>query len=159
MRRWLLPTLLALSACRNGPPPGVYRSPDGAFEAAVPGHWKVDESPRPNHRVTFFGPGMTMIAASFKEGQSPSAVILGELAFSGGPPVPVLPDGPPLDVSFERALPNIHGGPARERRRAVALEAKGGTWLLEFAWPLDAPADPAFEAFKASFHPLKTFVK
>jgi hypothetical protein len=163
--RILLAAVLALAACSRQSAPGAsatYRAADGSFSVAMPGDWKVDESQSGARRAAFYGPPggarpfSQVIAVSFHAagagGGTGAAYVAQQTVTLSGPPRPAPPPGA-TDVTTERAVPSTHGGPSRENLRVVAVDAAGGFFILEHAWPLDAAPDPAFEAFRASFKP------
>lgn len=153
--------LLLLGACGRAPSSeGAYRAPDGSFTASLPGTWRVDETASGSRLAAFYGPPggkkpFSQVIAVSREVGDAAAFLARASAGGGGAPRPFAPDAAPLDVSFERALPSTHGGPARENVRLVSVPGQGGFFVLEHGWPLgDAPA-PEFEAFLASFKPAE----
>lgn len=165
MTRLLALAVLSLAACSRHAAPGapaVYRAADGSFSVAMPGDWKVDETPSGARRAAFYGPSdgarsfSQVIAVSFHEASadagSGAAYVARQSVPLSGPPRPTPPPGA-MDITTERAVPSTHGGPSRENLRVVAVDVTGGFFVLEHAWPLDAEPHPAFEAVRASFQP------
>lgn len=164
MKRLFLFAVLAVAACSRPSPdaPAAYRPADGAFTAELPGGWRVDETRRGSRLAAFYGPPPSftqVIAVSFQAKGSAQDYVAAALAGSSGAPRPAPPGGPGLDAVLERALPNNHGGPARENLRVVAVPAPEGFYVLEHAWPSGEAPSPAFEAFLASFRPTEKRAK
>lgn len=164
MKRALLLAVLALPACSRPSPdaPALYQPADGAFRAELPGGWRVDETRHGARLAAFYGPPPAftqVIAVSFRAKGAPEEYVASALAGSAGGPRPLPPGGPGLDAVLERAVPNAHGGPARENLRVVAVPGAQGFYVLEHAWALGQPPSPAFEAFLSSFRPAEKRAK
>lgn len=165
MRTLLFVALAAAAACSKPPAPGApadYRARDGSFSAAVPGNWRVDDSPADEPGAAFFGPPegpapySQMMSVTFHraaDGPSAARLFVASELQQGVGPLPAPGKDGALDETFDRTVPDVHRGPQRVTTRVVAVPAPGGFYSLEYSRPAGTSASPVFDGLLRTFKP------
>ena len=159
--RLILIAVLAAACSRPAPDAAAdYRPDDDSFSAALPGGWKVDDSPSETRKAAFFGPPSgpaaftEMIRVSLHPATTPEAY----RAARPGPPTPLKETSAGGAKAWEflsdSELPDPHGGVKKLSSRIVTLPTPRGLFVLEHTWPAGAPSGrEAFEELLRTFKP------
>ncbi|MFA6093623.1 MAG: hypothetical protein WCU88_10795 [Elusimicrobiota bacterium] len=168
MRRFLLLSLLLITACGRPSAPGSatdYRAPDNSFSARLPSDWKVDETPMETRIASFFGPATgadpfsQRIGADFHPSPKAESAMRAHLASYSSAQAPFVAqevrvgERTGIGYSFSRAIRGPRSGLRRMNTRLVEFAVPDGFYSLEHTWPAEAEPSPAFEEFLLSFKP------
>ena len=152
---------LAAACSRPAPQaPAQYRPVDESFSAALPGDWKVDDSPSQTRKAAFFGPAAgpgafaEMIRVSLHPATTPEAA----RAARPGLPTPLreseVGGAKAWEFFVDSEFPDPHGPLKRVSTRVVMLPTARGLFVLEHAWPAGKPSSrPVFEELLRTFKP------
>jgi len=161
MRIFLIAALAAAACSRPAPnAPAEYRPADESFSAAMPGGWKVDDSPGETRKAAFFGPPSgpgaftEMIRVSLHPATTPEAY----RASRPGLPTPLQPavvgGAKASEFLIDSEFRDPHAGVKKLSSRVVAVPTEKGLFVLEYTWPAGAPAGrEAFEELLRTFQP------
>lgn len=159
--RLLLIAVLAAACSRPAPnAPSEYRPADDSFSAALPGGWKVDDSPAEMRKAAFFGPPSgpgawaEMIRVSLYPTTTPQAYRAGQ----PGLPTPLQETSAGGTKAWEflndSEFRDPHSGVKKLSSRVVVLPTPQGLFVLDHTWPAGAPAGrEAFAELLRTFKP------